>query len=194
MKNTVVIMIAIALLSIAAKIGSHDLWPESVETVADLDGLGFFNAKWTHFEHDKMRIAVAVEDWPTDGESYIDVYGYVFNVHFEQWRRFLAVKIRGAGLVERSTSARSTTTGPTRASDPLPSPAALRFFSPFRAVFRLFRAGGALNLTGRASSPSVSQIARECVPAFRAVLIPIPGAARAIPLARAVFFAEWPSQ
>jgi hypothetical protein len=100
MKNTVVIMIAIALLSIAAKIGSHDLWPESVETVAELDGLGFFNAKWTHFEHDKMRIAVAVEDWPTDGESYIDVYGYVFNVHFEQWRRFLAVKIRGAGLVE----------------------------------------------------------------------------------------------
>jgi len=72
-------------------------WPQSVKTRKELLATGHFPKKWTELTHNGMKIAVAIEELPTDSESYIDVYGYVYNLHFTEWRQFFAVKIRGAG-------------------------------------------------------------------------------------------------
>jgi hypothetical protein len=56
--------------------------------------------EWKELRHGGMELAVAIETLPTDNESYIDVYGYVYNRHFQEWRRFLAGQIRGAGGLE----------------------------------------------------------------------------------------------
>lgn len=75
-------------------------WPLSVKTRAQLSSLGMFGAPtWNNFTHEGRELAVATETSPTDNESYIDVHGYVRNRHFDEWRRFFAVKIRGAGMV-----------------------------------------------------------------------------------------------
>ena len=75
-------------------------WPESVATKEELLKLGTFSPRWTKLEHEGIGIAVAVEELPTDSESYINVIGYVHNRHFREWRRFFDVQLRGAGGVE----------------------------------------------------------------------------------------------
>jgi hypothetical protein len=75
-------------------------WPESAATDAELSAIGAFNPTWNRFDFNGMKLAVAVEVWPTDGESYIDLHGYVYNLHFREWRRFFGVKVRGAGGVD----------------------------------------------------------------------------------------------
>ena len=72
-------------------------WPQSVKSRAELFSTGMFAAEWTEITHEGMQLAFAIEVWPTDGESYIDVYGYVYSRSFEEWRQFFAVKLRGAG-------------------------------------------------------------------------------------------------
>ncbi len=57
-----------------------------------------------------MRLAVAKETWPTDGESYIDVHGYVFNEHFKDWRHLVGCQIRGAGHLFQVHGAVASTT------------------------------------------------------------------------------------
>ena len=72
--------------------------PETAATKAELRE--FLPVKWKWFEHEGMKIAVGVYVLPSFGESYIDVYGYVDNKHFKQWRRSCIVKTRNAGRVE----------------------------------------------------------------------------------------------
>jgi hypothetical protein len=35
-----------------------------------------------------------------DGESYIDLHGWIYNRHFKEWRRILKIKTRGLGKAE----------------------------------------------------------------------------------------------
>jgi hypothetical protein len=77
-------------------------WPSSVSSDAELKQLGLMRTKWYDLEFDGKKVVVAVETMPTRGESYIDVYGYVFNRSFKEWRRFLDAKTRDAGHIEIS--------------------------------------------------------------------------------------------
>jgi hypothetical protein len=75
-------------------------WPRAVKTRELLLHTGLFAPEWAEISHNGKQVAVAIETLPTDGESYIDVYAYVFNRYFREWRQFIAVKIRNAGTVE----------------------------------------------------------------------------------------------
>jgi hypothetical protein len=77
-------------------------WPLAVASKDALRALGSFRPgpEWRHFDYRGLAVAAAIDVLPSDGESYIDVYGYVHNRHFREWRRFFAVQIRGAGLLE----------------------------------------------------------------------------------------------
>ncbi len=75
------------------------VWPQAVKTREELLKTGIFGPKWTELTRGEMKLAVAIDSWPTSGESYIDVYGYVYNLHFAEWRQIFAVKLRGAGHV-----------------------------------------------------------------------------------------------
>ena len=77
-------------------------WPEAVKTREQLLALGEFRPgpEWKQLTYRGMELAVAAETWPSDNESYISIYGYMHNVHFKEWRRFVAVQIRGAGAVD----------------------------------------------------------------------------------------------
>lgn len=77
-------------------------WPLAAPAPDGLRALGTFRPgpEWRHFEVRGMKVAVATEVLPSDGESYIDLYGYVHNRRFREWRRFLAVQLRGAGHLE----------------------------------------------------------------------------------------------
>ncbi|MCH8046713.1 MAG: hypothetical protein IID44_23670 [Planctomycetes bacterium] len=73
--------------------------PEAAATKAELrESIPL--AEWKWLEHDGMKIAVGVYVLPSFGESYIDVYGYVYNRHFKEWRQFCIAKTRNAGHVE----------------------------------------------------------------------------------------------
>ena len=73
--------------------------PETAATKAELREF-LPIAKWKCFEHEGMKIAVGVYVLPSFGESYIDVYGYVYKQHFKEWRQSCIVKTRNAGRVE----------------------------------------------------------------------------------------------
>jgi len=79
-----------------------EVWPFSASSTEQLRSFGFFHpgVEWKDLTWQGMKLAVATETLPTDGESYIDVHGYVFNQHFQEWRRFVSAQIRGAGVLE----------------------------------------------------------------------------------------------
>jgi hypothetical protein len=97
---------------------------------------GFFHpgVEWKEFQYKGLDLAVGIETLPTDNESYIDVYAYVFNRHFKEWRRFVATQIRGAGLIEvRVDAAAGTLTAVGAANNDLRGKAVLSF--DLRAVY-----------------------------------------------------------
>ncbi len=55
---------------------------------------GVFPAKWTWLEHNGMQIGIGVVDLPTVSEPYIEVFGYVYNRHFKEWRSFCSASLR----------------------------------------------------------------------------------------------------
>jgi len=75
-------------------------WPRSVKTKDELRKKGLFPADWKWLEDDGMQIGIAVVDRPTDSESYIDVFGYIYNRSFKEWRPFLTANLRNAGDVK----------------------------------------------------------------------------------------------
>ncbi|MBC8871959.1 MAG: hypothetical protein H8E44_21220 [Planctomycetes bacterium] len=79
--------------------GPH-CWPRSVKTKDELRKKGLFPADWKWLEYDGMQIGIAVVDRPTDSESYIDVFGYIYNQSFKEWRHFLTADLRNAGDVK----------------------------------------------------------------------------------------------
>jgi len=74
--------------------------PETAATKAELREFLPMTADWKWLEHEGMKIAVGVYVRPSFGESYIDVYGYVYNRHFKEWRQFGIARTRYAGHVE----------------------------------------------------------------------------------------------
>jgi len=81
--------------------GAAVLTPEdlvSAETIEELAFADIFGTDWKIYEVDGMQILVGLLELPSDGESYIDVFGYVYNRHYEEWRRFCLVKTYGVYL------------------------------------------------------------------------------------------------
>ncbi len=74
----------------------------SVPRNADFNELDRTEPQWHRFEFNDKNIAVAVVTVPSFGNSYIDVYGYVYNDRLSEWRRFLAANTQDAGRVEVS--------------------------------------------------------------------------------------------
>lgn len=54
--------------------------------------------KEASFAERKFLFALAV--LPTDGESYIDLHGWIYNKSFKEWRRICLVKTRNLGSAE----------------------------------------------------------------------------------------------
>jgi len=81
--------------------GAPVLTPEglaSAKTIEEITSPDICGTDWKIYEVDGMQILAGLCELPSDGESYIDVFGYVYNRHYEEWRRFCLVKTRGVGL------------------------------------------------------------------------------------------------
>ena len=61
-----------------------------------------FAQSWHEASFAKRQFLFALADWPTSGESYIDLHGWIYNQHFKEWRRICLVKTRNLGNAKLS--------------------------------------------------------------------------------------------
>jgi hypothetical protein len=57
-------------------------------------------AEWTWLEYDGMQVGIGVVDRTVFSEPRLDVYGFVYNRHFKEWRRFNNANLRHAAKVK----------------------------------------------------------------------------------------------
>ena len=72
---------------------------DSAKTVEELKKSVLFATQWkeTKFANRKFLFALSESG---DGESYIDVHGWIYNQHFKEWRRILTLKTRNIGKAD----------------------------------------------------------------------------------------------
>lgn len=92
----------VSLPVLAVAVGSADAQKNldcanSAKTVEELKHALRFSATWTEEEFDGGKFLFALMELPTAGESYIDLHGWIYNEHFQEWRRFLEIKTRKLG-------------------------------------------------------------------------------------------------
>lgn len=69
----------------------------SAKSVEKLKNALRLPATWIEEEFDGCKFLFALMESPTDGTSHIDLHGWVYNEHFQEWRRFLEIKTRNLG-------------------------------------------------------------------------------------------------
>jgi|GEM_PF-3177737 len=70
--------------------------PDSAKTVEELKKDVLFATYWKEATFEKRKFVFGVTS-QGDGESYIDLHGWIYNQHFKEWRRILKVKTRNLG-------------------------------------------------------------------------------------------------
>jgi hypothetical protein len=70
---------------------------DSAKSIQEIKKRLTFPAEWTEGVFDGRKLLFALAELPTDGESYIDFHGWIYNEHFQEWRRFLKVNTRHLG-------------------------------------------------------------------------------------------------
>jgi hypothetical protein len=72
--------------------------PDSAKTIEEIKKSVVLASQWREatFENRRFLFAVSVQG---DGESYIDLFGWIYNQSFEDWRRILTLKTRNVGNV-----------------------------------------------------------------------------------------------
>lgn len=73
---------------------------DSAKTLDALKKSAFLVSKWTEAEFKGRKFAFAVGDDFGDGESYIDLHGWIYNQSFQEWRRIFLVHTRSLYGVE----------------------------------------------------------------------------------------------
>ncbi len=66
---------------------------DSAPTVEELKKSVLLAAKWKEATFDKRQYLFALT-FDGDGESYIDLHGWIYNRVFKEWRRILTLKTR----------------------------------------------------------------------------------------------------
>jgi hypothetical protein len=59
-----------------------------------------FAQLWKEASFAERKFLFALAELPTDGESYIDLHGWIYNKSFKEWRRICLVKTRNLGKAE----------------------------------------------------------------------------------------------
>jgi hypothetical protein len=75
---------------------------ESAATKEDLKKSVLFAHSWHEASFAERHFLFALSVWPTDGESYIDLHGWIYNKSFKEWRRICLVKTRNLGNAKLS--------------------------------------------------------------------------------------------
>ena len=70
---------------------------DSAKTVEEIKKALLLPADWAEGKFDGRKFLFALMELPTDGESYIDLHGWVYNQYYQEWRRFLNIKTRKLG-------------------------------------------------------------------------------------------------
>lgn len=69
---------------------------DSAKTAEELKKSVLFATEWKEATFERRKFLFGVTSWG-DGESYIDLHGWIYNQHFKEWRRILNVKTRNLG-------------------------------------------------------------------------------------------------
>ncbi len=72
---------------------------EEIKTRLPFDDLLLAAIKWREATFAKQKYLFAVTN-AGDGESSIELHGWIYNLFFKEWRRLLAIKTRGIGNAE----------------------------------------------------------------------------------------------
>jgi hypothetical protein len=70
---------------------------DSAKTIDEVKRSLVFPAEWTEGEFEGRRLLFALSELPSDGASYIDLHGWMYNESAREWRRFLSIKTRHLG-------------------------------------------------------------------------------------------------
>lgn len=70
---------------------------DCAKTIEEIKKSFLFPADWTEGEFEGRKLLFALMVQPTDGISVIDVHGWIYSEHFQEWRRFLKVNTRHLG-------------------------------------------------------------------------------------------------
>lgn len=73
--------------------------PDEAKTVQELKRGVLFATQWKEAEYASRKFAFALTSMG-DGESYMDLHGWIYNRWFKEWRRILNVKTRNLGNAE----------------------------------------------------------------------------------------------
>jgi hypothetical protein len=73
--------------------------PDTAKTVQEIKESVALDSEWKETEFAKRKFLFALT-FEGDGESYIDLHGWIYNRHFKEWRRILTVKTRNVGNAE----------------------------------------------------------------------------------------------
>lgn len=69
---------------------------DSAKTVPELKRAFLIPPAWKEAEFEGRKFLFALTNMG-DGESYIDLHGWIYSRFFKEWRRILKVKTRGVG-------------------------------------------------------------------------------------------------
>jgi hypothetical protein len=72
---------------------------DSAKTVEELKKSVPLALQWKEATYAKRKFLFA-QTSEGDGESYIDLHGWIYNLSFKEWRRILKIKTRGLGTAE----------------------------------------------------------------------------------------------
>jgi hypothetical protein len=102
--------IGVLLISGCSPTISRDINPREVrarldgcdhaKTIEEVKASVFWGSQWRVHDVDGMQILVGLSEPPSDGESRIDLHGYVLSRQSGTWNRFCLVKTRNVGLAE----------------------------------------------------------------------------------------------
>jgi hypothetical protein len=75
---------------------------ESAATKEEVKKSLLFAERWHEASFAQRQYLFALVVLPTDGESYIDLHGWIYNKAFKEWRRLWLVKTRNLGNAKLS--------------------------------------------------------------------------------------------
>jgi hypothetical protein len=95
-------ILSLAAMPLAALAGQGKTAPAPNRSPKTLEELKMdpFVSKWIEAEFKGRKFAFGVGDDLGEGESYIDLHGWIYNQHFKEWRRIFLVHTRSLYGVE----------------------------------------------------------------------------------------------
>jgi hypothetical protein len=101
-RRTFLLSLPIAAVGVASAQTTNQLTLDGVDsakTVEELKKRVFLADRWKEGTFAKRKFLFALTDFG-DGESYIDLHGWIYNRAFKEWRRILKINTRGIGNAE----------------------------------------------------------------------------------------------